>query len=37
MKTIFYHLLRALLVWGTVPEGREWSAAADAIFTRDDL
>lgn len=37
MKIIFYHLLRALLVWGTAPDGREWSATADAIFTRDGL
>lgn len=32
MKTILYHLLRALLVWGSAPDGHEWEAAAGNIF-----
>lgn len=32
MKTIFYHLLRALLVWGSAPDGHEWASACENIF-----
>ena len=33
----FRAILSALLVAMSAPEGREWSAAADAIFTREGL
>lgn len=32
MKNIFRHFLRALLVWGSTPDGAEWNAAAENIF-----
>lgn len=35
MKIIFRHLLRALLVWGTAPDGREWEAACANIFAEN--
>lgn len=37
MKTIFRHLLRALLVWGTAPDGAEWETAAAAIIDGKDM
>lgn len=34
MKTIFRHLLAALLVWGSAPDGHEWKAACANIFAQ---
>ena len=32
MKTIFRHLLHALIIWACTPDGAEWNAAAENIF-----